>query len=90
MTETQGSTTERCATNGVDKCHLDDLAQRKHVKIHVVHRGNKWMGSLDLETSNKRTTSQTAGRGLKMEQDNNETSSKAKTSEARCTRLLGT
>jgi len=61
MTEMQGSTTERHATNGVDECHLDDLAQRKHVKIHMVHRGNKWMGSSDLEALNQRTTSRTAG-----------------------------
>jgi len=40
------------------------------VEIHEVHRGNKWMGSSNLATSNERTTSQTAGWGLKMKQDN--------------------
>jgi len=64
MEETQGTMTERHATNGVDRCHLDDLAQRKHVEIHEVHLGNKWMGSLNLDTLNE-TTSQTAGQGLK-------------------------
>jgi len=47
-TETQGLTQERHATSGVDKCRLDDLAQRKCVEIHEVLSGNKWMGSLDL------------------------------------------
>ena len=48
------------------------------VKIHVVHRGNRWMGSLDLETSNKRTTSRTAGWGLKIKQDDNKQVAKQK------------
>ena len=60
---------ERRATNRVDRCHLDDLVQRKHVKIHKVHWGNKWMGSSDFGALNK-TTSQTAGWGLKTKQDN--------------------
>ncbi len=64
MIETQGLMTKRCATNGVDGCCLDDLAQRKHVEIHEVHRGNKWMGSMDLYKLNK-MTSQTASWGLK-------------------------
>jgi len=34
-----------------------EIMKQGTVEIHVVHRGNKWMGSLDLETSNKRTTS---------------------------------
>ncbi len=47
--ETQRLMTERDALpNGVDKCRLDDLVQRKHVEIHVVLGGNKWMGSSDL------------------------------------------
>jgi len=62
MVEMQGSTMRRCATNGVDKCHLDELVHRKHVKIHWVHRGNKWMGSLDLDELNN-VTHQTAGWG---------------------------
>ncbi len=41
-----------------------------HVEIHEVHRGNKWMGSSDLDDLNK-MTSQTAGRGLKTKQDDN-------------------
>ncbi len=41
-----------------------NLAQRKHVEIYKVLGGNKWMGSLDLDELNK-TTSQTAGQGLK-------------------------
>jgi len=40
------------------------------VGIHKVHWGNKWMGSSDLDELNK-TTSQTAGRGLKTKQDDN-------------------
>ena len=42
-----------------------------YVEIHMVHWGNKWMGSLDLETLNERTTSRTAGQGLKQKQDDN-------------------
>jgi len=38
MEETQGTTTERRTTNGVNRCHLDDLAQRKHVGIHWVQQ----------------------------------------------------
>ncbi len=54
-----------------------DLAQRKCVGIHKVCWGNKWMGSSDLDELNK-TTSQTAGQGLKTKQDNNKRSSKVK------------
>jgi len=57
---------------------LSDQLIAQFVEIHMVHRGNKWMGSLDLETSNKRTTSRTAGWGLKVKQDDNKTSGKAK------------
>jgi len=43
----------------------------KHVEIHEVLGGKKWMGSLDLDELN-RTTSQTAGRSLKKtKQDDN-------------------
>ena len=48
MKETQGSTQRRCTTNGVDKCHLDDLAQRKRVGIHDGPRGNKVDGLFGL------------------------------------------
>ena len=82
MIETQGLMTERCATNRVDECCLDDLAQRKHVKIHVVHRGNKVDGLFGLNNLNK-ATSQTAGRGLKTKQDNKQDKWQSKTNEAR-------
>jgi len=63
--ETQGMMMERCTTNGVDRLCLDDVVQSKHIEIHKVCCGNKWMGSLDLSFLNK-TTSQTADWGLKM------------------------
>ena len=70
--------TRGCATNGVEQRRLDELAQRKHVEIHEVHWENKWMGSLDFGDLNK-TTSRTAGRGLKTNKETtNETSGKAK------------
>ena len=40
--------TEGHATNGVEQRRLDELAQRKRVGIHKVHRDNKWMGSLNF------------------------------------------
>ena len=61
---------ERRATNGVDECRLDDLAQRKHVGIHDGPRGNKVDGLFGLDDLNK-TTSRTAGRGLKTKQRDN-------------------
>ncbi len=65
--ETQGLTQKRCATNGVDECCLDDLAQRKHVGIHNGPQGNKVDGLFGLNDLNK-MTSQTAGWGLKIEE----------------------
>ncbi len=56
MVEMQRTMMGRCATNGVDKCCLDELAQRKCVEIHKVHWGNKWMGSLDFGALNKTTS----------------------------------
>jgi len=46
------------------------------LKSMMVHWGNKWMGSSDLETSNERTTSRTAGRSLKIKQDDNKQAAK--------------
>jgi len=86
-TETQGLTTERRATKGVDECHLDDLAQRKRVEIHDGPRGNKVDGLFGLSNLNK-TTSQTAGRGLKTRETTNKTSGEAKQVK-RGARLLG-
>jgi len=40
----KGMTVERNTTNGVNRCHLDDLAERKCVEIHRDHWGNKLMG----------------------------------------------
>ncbi len=62
--EMQGTMMKRHATNGVNRHRLDELVQKKHVGIHKVCWGNKWMGSSNFGTLNK-TTSQTAGQGLK-------------------------
>ncbi len=50
------------ATNGVEQRRLDELAQRKHVGIHEVHRETSgWaLRTLTIE----QMTSQTAGWGL--------------------------
>ncbi len=56
MVEMQRLMMKRHATNGVDECCLDGLVQRKHVEIHWVHRGNKWMDSSDFDNLNKATS----------------------------------
>jgi len=53
MEEMQGMTTERDALPMVLMDSTWMLAQRKHVGIHKVHWGNKWMGSLNLGVLNK-------------------------------------
>ncbi len=77
MTETQGSMQGRRTTDGVDKCHLDDLAQRKHVGIHDGPRGNKVDGLFGLNNLNK-TTSQNSWPGPQNKKTTNKTSGKAK------------
>jgi len=55
----------------------------------MVTVATKWMGSSDLDSLNK-TTSRTAGWGLKTKQrDNKQDKRQNKTSEARRARLLG-
>jgi len=66
-----------------------DLAQRKHVGIHDGHCGNKVDGLFELNELNK-STSRTAGQGLKTKQrDNKQDKRQSKTNEARRARLLG-
>jgi len=69
--------TRGCATNGVEQRRLDGLVQRKRAGIHDGHCGNKVDGLFGLDDLNK-TTSRTAGRGLKVKTRRQQTRQAAK------------